>query len=84
MIVKPLNIKYHFMVKYFLSVQKMLEVENALGNLYCMYSLFLVPSKPATLTNYKIWAQTNEKPCNNDVEQLLSINSTEHKKSSGG
>lgn len=83
MIVKLLNTKYHFLVKYFLSMQKMLGVENILGNLHCVCSLFLMPSKPATLTNYKIWGQTNYKLCNNDMEQLLSINATEHKKSSG-
>lgn len=60
------------MVKYIQSMQKLLGVGTILGNLHCICSLLLMPSKPATLTNYKIWAQTNYELCNNDMEQLLS------------
>lgn len=40
--------------------------QNMLGNLY---KLFVTE---AGLTNCKIWAQTNYRLCNNDMEQLLS------------
>lgn len=38
MALKSLNIKYHLMVKYILSMQKMLGIEIALGNLYMFFA----------------------------------------------